>query len=1034
MDKNKAKVLLLFLAIPFLVFLIWKVLGIFPIQAQPEQQTQLEKEQNPNSNRNPNVAESDPSETNPPKLDSQRELISEESLPVDAGNGRQRLLPSLSLSAPGSPTWAGKARFIAISPELVEALENEIAMTYALIQTLTEISEVEVQGPELPLPEFHDQGEFFGVWMVPGYYAQGQFWKTPIPEQEQQIRLKPAEPLVVKAVNAKGEPIPGVSVKFWNYANDPNYASLPWRERLERKYFEETLETGTDGLASLTYPLEGPMTVGVEAGSVYAPSLLLEAKPGQENVMVLYPACSARGRVVDPDGNYVPNSWVSFMARTRQGQARGMGDYPVQSNGEYHAESVSTGADGIMAIAFAQGYALSMQAIPRPEAGREYAMDFVLHPGGESRFQLLGPNEEPMAGLLVQFSASGRDWVPGAFQSDPQGRFQGSTFLARGKSYWMKIQSGPFLLDTQAIQIPESGFLEQTLRCDSAGYWNQVELWLGTEPQALAECAWIPDGSGKRLSWVADQRSPWLPVGQGFLHLKTEAGPSFSASTALRPGDNQTAVIKLTTAKVRAMLPAPGASPWEVHGFDARGGVLGQFKDLGEGEHHWSLPTGKIRLALMQGGETLASFGPYRLASEGLDLGLLSPAPSTDLRGRLVDGEGHPWRDLTVQLSGEAGGLRQTHSQADGSFQFTRLAPGDYELQVLPFTQLLQAPDLRFPILIEGAEGSQELELTIRAGETVEVQLQPRPSQAWSGWLRRPQHWESVQVSTSGKLQFHAGTDALWYGAVARKPGEFYLAGQFGAPPTQEAQIQISPLNHRRLRFLQADGSPQEQARCWISLDRYRLPVAGQLDHNGRLDLAVPKDESRYGFWLESESGSLHYVAVADLPKEGDWQWPQSPVAMQLQIQDLQGQPLPAVMIRSLQEPLWGMTDQNGNSSWTLVQPNRPLRAMKAGYWPVQWLPRETSTATLRRPAKPLLVEIHPQLAPVDLRLQAEFDLGYSWQVPEFQSADRPRHFRLQGVPEGAYRLIASRDGEVVLERPLDLSAEETNSVRLAKP
>jgi len=113
------------------------------------------------------------------------------------------------------------------------------------------------------------------------------------------------------------------------------------------------------------------------------------------------------------------------------------------------------------------------------------------------------------------------------------------------------------------------------------------------------------------------------------------------------------------------------------------------------------LPPGSYRLEV--GGQELVDLwvtGPETLTLPTIELEV---AARSAIRGRVLDAEGTPQPDVAVQLRMEESVIAETHTAADGSYAFTELAAGTYEV-------FLPAQEISRPVTVDGVA---EVELDI---------------------------------------------------------------------------------------------------------------------------------------------------------------------------------------------------------------------------------------------------------------------------------------------------------------------------------
>jgi len=797
-----------------------------------------------------------------------------------------------------------------------------------------------------------------------------------------------------------------------------------WRKRLEASFFLRLSETGPDGRTELLSPLSAsnmfevsPMA-GLCGGNNLSPSL------DKENLIVLTPACSVKGRVVDADNKVVANSYVGFMG-ARQGQEVFLTSTPVDQEGNYSIAVVPANFDQLQAIGFAEGYTLSYQTIARPQAGGNYQHDFVIHKA-VALACYLHADGEPVANAEVFFAVDELEDVPGFYRTDKNGNLTTDRVFRANTQYQLQLVSGSARLGVYPFTIPENQQEVLEIEVDPVGTLVLLNASTDSDEQIVA-CRFRSQ-SGHAVGFTEwDPRQgggPLVPVGQGRLVCRTAGGSSWSKDLNVRSGVNQIQTI-IRQAPLTFTLPeTEDVGNWKI-GFYTDGDTPDRSVELLSGQHEVQVSPGSISFQIESPDGNSWQLGPVAVREDGFDLGVLAPQAGTII-GRVVDENGQAWAGLQVSLVDvDMRPEARAFSDAEGRFAFNQIPFGFHSVHLRPRRSLLlNSPDQHLDVHVTNG-APVEIEMVVQADSSLRGKVIPAPQKPTEVWAINANTVQEQSLSPSGDFAFSTMA-AGWVLAGRFEEGKVFLVGE-KVNGDQELLLDFSSCEELNLDFADVSGKPAAFARVQFEVVGSQLAGSASLNEHGQLSL--------------SYSPALPLVLVVNTNNYGKVRYPLAKLIQGSKLTlDGKAATLHPVVVRTLDGNMLNYATISNrslrevwhtNNAGTCLLPENSfsdeLRFEYSGYW-THILRQISQTVVMRKTIAPIEITYPGSISVDEVVLIPVFDLGY--EFPLNVSPTAARTWQISGIPEGRYVISAlDRAGVIVDQREEKLSSQTGHNI-----
>ena len=942
---------------------------------------------------------------------------------------------TLLVSSPGGQPLEATIQVLIVTPELETYLDNELDLDPARTRELAEVvAERSVNGRAL----FADRvppGRHW-VWAeAPGHGIEPHWLEFPLPPDQRRLVVRPVEPVTVRAVDADGAALSGMSVRFWCSSEKGSLFGRGWEERITTCYFWDEVETGADGRAVLrTLPADG---VNVTAGGIgtFANAYVDAVRPGESVEVELDVACNVQGRVTDARGAPITGAQVDFHAMDpTEGWSKGLGDSHVDGQGGFESANLSPRYPAILAIAYAPGHESALHRIERPAPGEVYHHDFELRPAVAVEVVLLAGGKTPMPGFGLQFSRGGDDWVPGAYTSDERGRTHTEQNLVPGEAYLANWWTPDQVYGTAPVRIPAAAPFVVEIPLPRLARFDKVAIRIDDEPVAQARLEFLPHVEDIKFAtaWTNEGPSPWFPAGPGLLWFEFENGRRASKTVALLPDRDNVFEWELETCELSFTLPPPpDEHPWVVtfdYHRDAQGGPF----EFEAGAQSIALLPGRFAMTVAHQGAPWLHLGPLDIGPAGLALGQLGGEALGSVSGRVHDGQDKAWLGTTVfAYLPDGRRFGPAESSASGHYHLAGLPAGNYRVRVFPYvTKGLAYPDVEHQLRLRSGEERGSLDFELGTAQTARVQLSEQYGRTWQGFRLGAAALETVPVAGDGSFFVGAPAADDWIGAATAGAGAMRLIARTG--PFSDA-IELDPLGlvERSLQFLLPDGSPAAWSGLAWEIGGRVLPLRGSTDAEGHCDIRASKQVSAI-LRVDSPVLGIVRLPVAGLPGSGVVALAKDAFSVHLTALDLSDRPVPGVRVwsDSLESP--GITDARGGFAFQAARSGAPVEAEKAGFWPLQASVGGDATLRMRRRLDVIAIEASPLLRIAHVTLTPAFDVGLPFQVPVRRTQGEDTRWTAGSLPEGLYDLAAADDsGAIVRLERIDLRQDNAGPIVL---
>ncbi|MEZ5988284.1 MAG: carboxypeptidase regulatory-like domain-containing protein [Planctomycetota bacterium] len=648
------------------------------------------------------------------------------------------------------------------------------------------------------------QGSGREVLDVPDEGAGGKDEKAAVPLDPRRL-----EGRVVR--QADGEAVPGAKVEllhrdadeFWNL-------DLAYGKRVETLAETTTGEDGRFGF-DVARGRQHRLRATKEG---YAPRTALRAFGGAEVVIELGAGATVFGRVSDKaDGRPVAGAEVKVSVR---GESATLGTTESGPDGTYRLEGLP--AETVYVQCTAAGFGEQVWNKLDIEPGKEHRVDLELDKGR----LLIGTVTDATTGKPVPGASVARSWT---FRDDVLTDGAGRYALA------VSERSGYV-----ALHVRAEGYVEQVEPIAVGVERLDVVLRRGGSVKGR-----VVDGSGAAIAgaYVA-------------------AGASYTA----RQGIGNTDWIRAEVDR-NGFFEADGLDPMHVYSLYMRA--------PGRGTKVYILPR---RLA----------------AGEVLDVGDLRLLAAGGVEGRVVDDEGQPVAGMEVSLAGHNADadrllqgttaaplgegrdnrhvyqfeMRDSRSAADGSFRFTGVAAGTYELRINrrggdPIE--LSGVEVRDGEVTEGLVLRLVVGLTIE-GRVVRADGQPLPKDTWMMVMANgPGQYQQGEYRSDGTFRFESMKEGLVTVSVLKPPEGFAARpARNVAAGAKDVEIVLVRAAEVSGKVVDADGKPvagafvsamakggPSQALVHRTDAEGRFSIEVLPDFVGRITVSMPNQPMRQG-------------------------------------------------------------------------------------------------------------------------------------------------------------------------------------------
>lgn len=886
----------------------------------------------------------------------------------------------------GQVVW-GTAYWLELNEELVQALQSQLTIASGELRRLGRVQQARFDDGQLSLklPSEHD----YFLWIEsPGHHPVHFFLEgETLPER---VTLRPCSPFEVEILDQDDGGVMAASVVISREGADAEYPTLAWRERLVRRYFQQSSAPNTQGLAVFDIVPESRVFVWVKPRGPFG-VITRDQQPAVGRLTLrLESAATLYGRVTNAQGDGIEGVFVAAMTKDERGVRSSVGDAVTDSDGRYRNEQVSVTGEGLLAIAFLDGHESRTAALPFLRAGQEYQVDFQLEPAKARQIRVQSPSGEALEGLRLEFAHTPYDWVPFAATVDAEGIASIKPILLDNTEYCVNVYSAGTRIHRGQLRTATS---EEVITYTIPG----LGRFDGPMPQAPAQMylELTPMGVGTRtFSVESHQACPWVPVGVTRLQFVDRAGVGSAIhSVMVSPGTQAWPTLERALPRVSFQLALRDQEEIKVL-VSGAGYSEQQLGTVRPGLNVWPIPAPGLEFRLVSSTRGSWSLGPLCADGNDLELGELEWPAEGELLVTAVgpDGVGMPRTAIQV-YSNEGAWLLDARTGPYGSWLTRELRTGAFLVHVSPEAgHGAPLPTQVYSVIIRPG---QQSEIRAAFSEPLGFTIIPPQSSAasWSGEVRVGAAATRTRSTASGELSFPSSEASGDWLAWATVPEQITAVGA-QAVALQGVQTLALP------QEVFVDTPSQSNGTVQLSYGG-KLLTQTAVTATGRLSLRCDLPPGYFLRWADTHGTGPRVPLETVLATR---QLPSRDVAATapMRVMDERGRLLPGSIGLFLECGESSLTNVHGELRLQANSLGTRVRVERAGYHPVEQIAEAGQDLVLRRLTGPLIV--HTSLAANTVRIVPLFPLSVPLNRVQLDGgAEHRAVFKL--IPAGNYRI-----------------------------
>ena len=912
----------------------------------------------------------------------------------------------------GSRSVYGTAHWITLSDPLIDALQTQPLISPSEIRRLGGHRQQSFDESGFPV-EF-PPGEAVFFWVeCPGYRPASCFVE-PL-EEVPNLSLEPCSIFEVEVLDPTSAPLLATNVVITRKAKDDAYLSLDWRARLERRYFQQTAATDHVGIALFDVLPDDKLFVWVSPRPPYGLITRDEQTPMGKLTVHAHASATVYGQVRSESGEGMADVYIGVMHADRFGIRTSVGDANSEADGSYRAEQVTASGEGLVAIAYAEGYETQTAPLPFLRPGQEHRIDFTLRKASARSFHVVSPSGQALTGLKLEFAEGPYDWIPFAATVDENGIAETKPILVDDSEYFVRVYSADTRVYQTTVQTKKSSDIVEIVIPHLGRFRGENREVTGYEALEVT-----PQGNGTRSFYFENADvSPWLPAGPAVLQRVDRDGTvSPIVSLNVLEGEQpwpalhaafphlQFSLELLPEEKVQLVVVGAGSIEQ----------TLGEVKP---GANSFSIPAPGLESRLISDLRGSWALGSLCTGGRDQDLGQLSWPGTASFRVIVRGPDQISLPNTAVQIFTRVGAfLLSQRTDKHGITEFQGLAPGAYWVRVSPRDGhgAPLPPQLREVVLQAGTEF--ELHARFQSSQGIELAV-PRGNGVWHAELVTDEVILRESSDAAGVIHFPlssgGGDIHLW----STSHGQICALGVSASELDQRIEFVLPPA-----LSIQIDSEETGAVRL---LAGSRILAQVPVEARSEFRLSADTVGGLYLQWI----GSRHHgerVALEQVLSERRLASASEDEPSQLSVQDELGRPVSGVQLLVVDPAASTLGDARGRVALEADWLGSPFHVQRPGFHPIRGELRPNTDLILRRLSGALRVEGVPSAEYV--RVYPQFPLS----VPIEQdlarmSASGSADF--ESLPAGPYRAEwLSDSGAVLAEAEFSLEAIIDQSLR----
>ena len=899
---------------------------------------------------------------------------------------------------------AGTAYWIQLNDRLIQALQTQLLLAPGEIHRLGALNSQPFVDGQLQVSL--DQGPEYFLWIeCEGYHPQHWFVsKDGIPGS---VDLEPCPPFEVELLDPDDGAVTAASIVITSSGTDARYLQLDWRERLVRRYFQQSAEPHSNGIATFQVLPPGEVFVWVQPRPPFGMVTRDAVTPEGRLSLRLSSSATLFGKITDEQDQPLEGVFFAAMTMDDRGVRSSVGDARTDSRGEFRNDAVSIQGESLIGIAYLEGYESKTVELPFLRPGQEYRVDLKLRQAAERSFLVESPEGLPLEGLVLEFAHTPYDWIPHSARVRDDGLATVPPVLVNEEDYFVNLYS--------------SGTRVYRTRVRTAGPGDVVRIvvpglgrFVGPHPDAPAEkyVEVTPQGPGTRtFRFDGPVPCPWLPAGPALLQVVDRAGnPDPLISIQIEPGEQEWPDLQPGGPSVRFSLALLQGETVRMYATGS-GYAEERLGEVEDGTNSVTIPAPGLEFRLMSDQRGAWSLGALCSDGQDLDLGKLS-WPNAGRIAVLATGPDQVGLPRTaVQVFSTSGAfLHQGSTGPYGSWVSEDLAPGAYLIRVSPRDgHGGPLPTQEHGIVLRAGERA-EVRAVFQNALRLEIEAPEKLGAAWYGESISAEATSRARSDAQGTIHLpgaeSAGEWCIWW----PEPGELTALG--GQLPRLTGRIQ--PMAPPAVRV----DTPPDRSWAVQLLRSGRVLATAPVRAGASFSLSADLPEGYFLRWIDAQEVGpripvREVLAARSVSLE-------APVRTEsLRFQDELGRVVPAVLALLPDAGESALSDHLGEL-W--LEPNwldAMIRIDRAGFHPTEARAAPGAVIVLRRLAGPLRVQTPAQAK--SARLVPLFELTVPLSFDRLV-ADAQDELDFGEVPAGEYLIEwLDEQGQVSVQKEIQL-------------
>ncbi|MDA1114814.1 MAG: carboxypeptidase-like regulatory domain-containing protein, partial [Planctomycetota bacterium] len=744
---------------------------------------------------------------------------------------------SIRVKAPNGTLLNGTLWVIAHTPELDRRISEGVTRAYSLWDSSLFLEDDFLDGLyALSAPTWPGTKEFALQCAVPGYAPQ----VIPLPSAPGEVEfvMAPVAPIQVHVLDPMGKPLS--NAQCWIRAgHDLNgREEFDWITALQQFGFGASVLTNNQGVA--TFPVcysEAINTVQAFPESEFAGATVAGLAPGDDETIICSHACTIVGHLINRKTKAPIAGSVTISTLDNNFDISTVLTYAVADDGVFRAERLPANFPALFLEAHSPGFAYGEAQILSAGPNSVSNIEIYLDEGATLDLSLRTAWGDPIPNTEVTLRRKRHGWQSPALFTDGNGQVHFPTILPKGEelAVILGIENNFWLRTPQNLETGKDELVIHDLARIQKVRVSGLEM-----PDEPAQFSWtaLADEIPGEVNWNAQEPSPLLPSGPGFLKMTTKNGMAFQQACVITDGEQNVLDLEFNSAPLTFQWL--GSSNAALTITAASGVSVMEAIEISPGPNSIKLWPGTFHVKLSYEAGT-RTWNHLTIPLGGLDLGAISGIDDSGIWGAIKDVHDAPATGLLVNLI-ELGGLARHYGGTDdqGQFLFSGIPPGEYRLSVNGgVTRGGSVPDLDTTVFLGPGEWVGPLELVVDGNELGFMgRVTPNPLTGSSAWMLHQGQIQHQDLPMSLEFLFPVPTEETWFGVSHLGRGSLQISGKRISTKETNSVVHWRP-NVHKVQFVDELGDPRTDIFLHAYLNGVALPFQATPDGQGTITLAV---------------------------------------------------------------------------------------------------------------------------------------------------------------------------------------------------